>query len=236
VDASSNVSFNLNSLTRAYMLNAMKRLNPILVILSFKHWRPKRAYTQLPVSTFHSQAMNRSKHNQWLSPQDNDSPSDEWSTKASVLEPLPPSMYLARNTAQQRDDHKSLPSFCHTSFPLPIVDSLLATIKRHGSGCCSGGFYLENTESLLVRKMTEIKRDVNIDFCTDDPEPAESLQATTSRLKEIELQRVTLAMHRNLVYAASVLDIDDCIYKERMHDESYSWINQGSTAGYFYQN
>jgi hypothetical protein len=209
---------------------------PILVISSFKHWRPKRAYSQLPVSTFHSQAMNRSKDNQWLSPQDNDSPSDDWSTEASVLEPLLPPMYPARNTAQQRDDHKSLPFFSHTSFPLPIVDSLLATINRHGSGCCSAVFYLEKAESLLVKKTTQIKRYINIDFCTDDLEPAESLQAATSRLQDIELQSVTLAMHRDLVDAASILDIDDWTDKETMHDESYSWINQGSTAGYFYQN
>jgi hypothetical protein len=70
----------------------------------------------------------------------------------------------------------------------------------------------------------------------DDPEPAESLQVATSRPMEIELQSVTLAMHRDLVYAASILDIDDWTDKETMHDESYSWINQGSTAGYFYQN
>jgi hypothetical protein len=49
-DANSNVSFNLNSLIRSYMLNDMNRLKPILVISSFKHWRPKN-----PTVNFQSQ-------------------------------------------------------------------------------------------------------------------------------------------------------------------------------------
>lgn len=182
--------------------------------------------------------------NVWSSLQDNEcsSPSDEWSTGASVLEPLLPSVFLGPTTTQKRNEDESPnSSSSHYSFPSAFlsIDAVLEAIKQHGVGCCSGDYIEENIESLPLIATQKMKRCVDNMCWTNDTQPTNrSIEAETTSLHEehIELQSVTMAMHLDLVHVASILEDGEWVENEDASHDSYSWINQGSTAGYFYQN
>eukprot|EP00980_Cylindrotheca_fusiformis_P018835 scaffold6276_cov138-Cylindrotheca_fusiformis.AAC.22 len=146
-------------------------------------------------------------------------------------------MYLRRNPDHHTPFDDRNPVASQLAFLLPSIGHVLSTIKQ-GGGCCSGELVEEPTESLVARAMPQCKAYYyNYGVCTDSVKPIDSAAAdTASQVEGLELKNVTWDMHLGLVYAASIVDGEERSDKETTCDESYSWFNNGSTAGYFYQN